>query len=130
MRIAIVTLPLHTNYGGILQCYALQTVLERMGHNVQVLTKPQYGRSYYIIYPLAVCKRLVKRFLLGKDVAIFKAPHQVVRQHTDRFIHKYIHQYKKRVWTSKIASRFDAIIVGSDGVRHTFSRLKKLSFLF
>lgn len=116
MRIAIVTLPLHTNYGGILQCYALQTVLERMGHNVQVLTKPQYGRSYYIIYPLAVCKRLLKRFLLGKDVAIFKAPHQIVRQHTDRFIHKYIHQYKKRVWTSKMASRFDAIIVGSDQV--------------
>lgn len=116
MKIAIVTLPLHTNYGGILQCYALQTVLERMGHDVRVLSRPQYGRSYYIIYPLAVCKRLLKRFLLGKDVAILKAPHQIVRQHTDRFIHKYIHQYEKRVWTSKIASRFDAIIVGSDQV--------------
>lgn len=116
MRIAIVTLPFYTNYGGILQCYALQTVLERMGHDVQVLSKPQYGCFYYIIYPLAVCKRLLKRFLLGKDVAIFKAPHQIVRQHTDRFIHKYIHQYEKRVWTSKIASRFDAIIVGSDQV--------------
>lgn len=116
MKIAIVTLPLHTNYGGILQCYALQTVLERMGHDVQILSKPQYGCSYYIIYPLAVCKRLLKRFLLGKDIAIFKAPHQIVRQHTDKFIHKYIHQYKKRVWTSKILSRFDVIIVGSDQV--------------
>ena len=27
MRIAIITLPLHINYGGILQAYALQTVL-------------------------------------------------------------------------------------------------------
>lgn len=116
MRIAIVTLPLHTNYGGILQCYALQTVLERMGHDVQVLSKPQYGCSYYIIYPLAICKRLFKRFFVGKDVSIFKAPHQIVRQHTDRFIHKYIHQYEKRIWTSKIASRFEAIIVGSDQV--------------
>ncbi len=26
------SLPIHTNYGGILQAYALQTVLERMGH--------------------------------------------------------------------------------------------------
>ena len=34
MRIGILTLPLHTNYGGILQAYALQTVLERMGHEV------------------------------------------------------------------------------------------------
>lgn len=32
MRIGILTLPLHTNYGGILQAYALQTVLKRMGH--------------------------------------------------------------------------------------------------
>lgn len=34
MRIGILTLSLHTNYGGILQAYALQTVLERMGHEV------------------------------------------------------------------------------------------------
>lgn len=32
----MLTLPLHTNYGGILQAYALQTVLERMGHEVVV----------------------------------------------------------------------------------------------
>ena len=38
MRIGILTLPLHTNYGGILQAYALQTVLERMGHEASVIT--------------------------------------------------------------------------------------------
>lgn len=130
MKILILTLPLYTNYGGILQCYALQTVLERMGHEVRVLSKPQYGRSYYIIYPLAVCKRLLKRFLLGKDVAIFKAPHQVVRQHTDRFIRKYIHRYKSQVWTSTIASRFDAIVVGSDQVwRPAYSQPIEEAFL-
>ena len=37
MRVAILTLPLHINFGGILQCYALQTVLERMEHEVFVL---------------------------------------------------------------------------------------------
>ena len=37
MKIAIITLPLNTNYGGILQAYALQTVLQRMGHDVQHL---------------------------------------------------------------------------------------------
>lgn len=35
MKIGIITLPLHTNYGGILQAYALQTILERMGHHVE-----------------------------------------------------------------------------------------------
>ena len=37
MRTAILTLPLHTNYGGLLQAYALKTVLETMGHEVTVL---------------------------------------------------------------------------------------------
>lgn len=130
MKIAILTLPLHTNYGGILQCYALQTVLERMGHKVRVLSKPRYGRSYYIIYPMAVCKRLFKRFILGKNVAIFKAPHEIVRQHTDKFIHKYIHQYTKKLWTDKIASHFDAIVVGSDQVwRPLYSQPIEEAFL-
>lgn len=39
MRIAIVTLPLHTNYGGILQAYALKTYLESMGHQATVLDR-------------------------------------------------------------------------------------------
>ena len=41
MRIGILTLPLHTNYGRILQAYALQTVLERMGHEVVVFDTPK-----------------------------------------------------------------------------------------
>ena len=48
MKIAILTLPLYSNYGGILQCYALQTVLQRLGNTVVVLTKPKFGYSYYI----------------------------------------------------------------------------------
>lgn len=33
MKIAILTQPLHSNYGGILQAYAMQHVLRRMGHD-------------------------------------------------------------------------------------------------
>ena len=48
MKIGILTLPLHTNYGGILQAWALQTVLQRMGHDVEVFgIKPQNGRAWY-----------------------------------------------------------------------------------
>ena len=38
-KVAIVTLPLHTNYGGILQAYALQTVLQESDCRVQVICK-------------------------------------------------------------------------------------------
>ena len=31
MKIGILTFPLRTNYGGLLQAYALQTILKRMG---------------------------------------------------------------------------------------------------
>ena len=34
MRICILTQPLHTNYGGLLQAYALQAILKQMGHEV------------------------------------------------------------------------------------------------
>lgn len=33
MKIGILTQPLHNNYGGLLQNYALQQVLKRMGHD-------------------------------------------------------------------------------------------------
>ena len=39
MKIAILTQPLRTNYGGILQAYALQTVLQRRGHEVVVINR-------------------------------------------------------------------------------------------
>lgn len=39
MKLAILTQPLSSNYGGILQCYALQTTLNRLGHSVVVLNR-------------------------------------------------------------------------------------------
>lgn len=130
MRIAILTLPLHINYGGILQCYALQTVLQRMGHDVRALTKPQYGFSYCWIYPMAVCKRLIKRYVLNKDVGILRAPHEILRKNTNKFIKQYIHQYKCKNWTSGIANRFDAVVVGSDQVwRLEYSQPIEYAFL-
>ena len=61
MKVAILTLPLHTNYGGILQCYALQTVLERMGYEVSVIekkTKP--ARLPLRLMPFCYGKRIEK----------------------------------------------------------------------
>lgn len=39
MRIAILTQPLHRNYGGILQAYALQTFLQKYGHSVVIINR-------------------------------------------------------------------------------------------
>lgn len=34
MKIALLTLPLYTNYGSVLQAFALKSYLERFGHDV------------------------------------------------------------------------------------------------
>lgn len=105
MKIAILTLPLHTNYGGILQCYALQTVLERQGYDVKVLTKPLYTRTYYIIWFFAIIKRFFKRIFLGEKISILYAPYQLeiknVRKNTNLFIDRYIHKYLTRSLSKK-----------------------------
>lgn len=44
MKIGILTQPLHSNYGGILQNYALQQALIRLGH--EPVTLDQRSKEY------------------------------------------------------------------------------------
>ena len=76
MKIGILTLALHTNYGGILQAYALQTVLKRMGHDVEVLSR-DFGYCHLPFWkaPLAFLKRSIFKYVLRKDVDIFREYH-------------------------------------------------------
>lgn len=37
MNVGILTLPLHSNYGGILQAFALYHTLQSLGHNVTLI---------------------------------------------------------------------------------------------
>ena len=124
MRIGILTLPLHTNYGGILQAYALQTVLERMGHEVCLIEKTQYLHLPAWKAPLVYGKRVLKN-MIGRPCPIFyeqqvnrkiRYENPIIRQNTDKFINKYI---KRRIFKdfSEIKEKdFDAIVVGSDQV--------------
>lgn len=123
MRIGILTLPLHTNYGGILQAYALQTVLERMGHEVVVIDKIENYHVNKIVYPFIILYRIIKKVIFkDKNVQVFRESYgnkiePIVRQNTNIFINKYIKRlevYKYSEITQ--TNQFDAIIVGSDQV--------------
>lgn len=51
----ILTQPLHTNYGGLLQAYALQQILKGMGHDVVTIDLELYenclcGTGLYAFY--------------------------------------------------------------------------------
>lgn len=94
MRIAILTLPLNTNYGGIIQNYALQTVLQRMGHEVYTInTSWPKQKMSFTKDPLLIPKRLIKKLLGRKDGIIFlerkiNRDKSIVQQHVRRFINE------------------------------------------
>lgn len=121
MKIGILTLPLHTNYGGILQAYALQTVLERMGHEVEVFDTP--NRCFLPPIwklPLSYIKRIVLK-CLGKTDRIFIEQYTnkiqpIILQNIQPFIAKNIHRKEIRKFSMLQAGDYNAIVVGSDQV--------------
>ena len=121
MRIGILTLPLHTNYGGILQAYALQTVLERMGHDVCVIGKEWRPlRLPLWKAPLLYGKRIVRN-IGGHRIPVFyerkyNRERPLISRNTDRFVSGHIHKKIYAGYSSVGRDDFDAIIVGSDQV--------------
>lgn len=125
MRIAIVTLALHTNYGGILQAYALQTVLQRMGHDVHHLQPkvefPPLHPAWQM--PFVWVKRLIRKCFLGEwRLPIFENPYQWMRKYTDAFIQANIsiRFLQAEEWNESLAKEYDAFVVGSDQVWRSF----------
>lgn len=121
MNIGILTLPLRTNYGGILQAYALQTVLEEMGHKVVILDKSPYKHLPIWKMPLSYSKRILKKYVQRKDIRIFyehwnNKSYPIISQYTQKFIKTYIHRKEVNDLNQLKENDFDALIVGSDQV--------------
>lgn len=116
MRIAILTLPLHTNYGQILQCYALQTYLQKLGHSVVVLDDARYTIEYYLKIPFVYLKRAIRRFVLKDPIEIFVLPYQKERIEIQKFIDNKICRKGVRSWNACSIKNYDAYVVGSDQV--------------
>ena len=124
MKIGIITLPLHNNYGGILQAYALQKVLQDMGHDATVIDKSQrefikipFLRRIYIY-----AKRLIKKILIDRQMIVrWDKKHnkniEIMRTHTYPFLLKHIKRKDaERDYSNIKEKEFDAFIVGSDQV--------------
>lgn len=120
MRIAILTQPLRYNYGGILQNYALQTVLREMGHDVVTLDPPRYFYPKWK-YSFVFLRHAAARYLKGHpEVSIFAEYFQdkitkILGANTFRFIDTYIQrkEYKDSYKDIKECD-YDAFVVGSD----------------
>jgi hypothetical protein len=125
MKIGILTQPLQNNYGGLLQNYALQQVLKRMGHEVETV-------DWYYAKP-----GVIKEFLLKAREKLLDYVHKTRRSHnyqlsnkeeaiigknTRRFVDKYLTVSSEKACHyrdfEKIEARklYDAYVVGSDQV--------------
>lgn len=130
MKIAVLTQPLHTNYGGILQAYALQTFLEDQGHEVIVVNRDynfKLSPKLLLLRLGSVAKCIMRSVILNQKEYCVMNPFSPF-YHTKwtgydvlPFVKKYIKQSKEirssqalRKYFKKY--KFDCYIVGSDQV--------------
>lgn len=138
MKIGILTQPLHNNYGGLLQNYALQQVLKGMGHEVETVDwMPEYG---WLRERLSKAKYTLLSYI-NKDVEKprYKPTSKefaVLSRNTKQFVERYLnvcpqhvaHQEEFRFVDSRY--KYDAYVVGSDQVwRPNYNPFMKAMFL-
>lgn len=120
MKIGIYTLPLHSNYGGILQAYALQYHLCKQGHKALLLkhhsVEPQRInlKTRYLVY----LKRTIRKHILKEKIFIFEDKY-IVRKYNKKLslIKPFRNKYLKCVkFKNNRGIKLDTIIVGSDQV--------------
>lgn len=129
MKIGILTFHFGINYGGVLQCLALQNKLIGMGHDVEVINYiPTYFKhsSFFRIGGI----RKEPFIALPKIYIKWKYSSKI----TTKF-ETFRNQYLKRServdlsTISSIANKYDAIIVGSDQIWNPSSHKDLIYFL-
>ena len=123
MRVGVLTLPLHTNYGGILQAYALQKVLLDMGHEVVLFDSyPQPPKMFpfpmqYAFYLKRIILKFFKRY---NSVPVFYEKRQIelypLKEHVRQFYRNNITHVNFNYLQPFVEEDYDALIVGSDQV--------------
>ena len=128
MKVGILTQPLTNNYGGLLQAYALQTTLERMGHEVVILNRPMsfvpdVANDAFVPSVIRSLKNCVK-FLMHKPLTkvyheLLPHQHIVANRLTEIFIVTYHHKSPDFSSTEALAAYcckqgLGAYVVGSD----------------
>jgi hypothetical protein len=123
MKIGIITLPFNSNYGGLLQAFALQTVLKQMGHEVWSVNRRNRIMPFKFKV-LSSTNRLIKSIIRG-EMGVIRSwatakEELVIDQHTNRFLSENIQTtdfLKSEKDFEKLSRyKFDAYVVGSDQV--------------
>lgn len=118
-KIAIISQHLYDNYGGLLQNFALQQCLKKIGHEVKTI---DYLRTMNCV-PFDRCllswaKTLLLFFIPGKRRRFVRCSYKGFRPcWADEFVSKWINTTSKCYkYKASMLENFDIVIVGSDQV--------------
>lgn len=130
MKIGILTLPFHINYGGILQAYALQTILEELGHDVTIINSDRVSPCKpFLIRIISWLKRNIAKYVFRKENVhtsfnllpkSIKDGKNIKSKNISNFIETYIN-ITDSITTDEehrklIEHNYQALVVGSDQV--------------
>lgn len=120
-KIAILTQPLKSNYGGIIQNYALQNVLKKNGYSVITVDR-DYKEYSWLRLNINLLKRKIINLLNGNKLFIISNKNKsYIFSSSTNFIDENINRTKKIRSTTDLKKHFeqnkyDGVIVGSDQV--------------
>lgn len=121
MKIGILTQPLHANYGGLLQNFALQQVLIRAGHEVNTIDWDVVKGIHVQMYQIKM--RILSILFPSKYPKVKYQPNEneqyIIRRNTNYFISSYISHTKvvhsrKEFELQSLKDNYNAYVVGSD----------------
>jgi exopolysaccharide biosynthesis predicted pyruvyltransferase EpsI len=118
MKIGVLTQPLHNNYGGLLQAYALKEVLQSLGHEVIIINRQSKKVSTFRKYGSVVKSILIGR-TIAPNVLLNESFKEEISRETRRFREKYIPNLSQLITDNEDMHNlsnmgFDAYVVGSD----------------
>lgn len=122
MKIGILTFHSQLNYGGVLQCWALQTALEKMGHKVVVIDRwmNEKNSTLELEYGAFGFKQWIK-FAIRASLGLGDMSQWLRVRGTKRFLKQYINRtpYHFVDWGKAPKDLgVDMLVVGSDQVWH------------
>ena len=82
------------NYGGLLQAYALQTTLQKMGHDVTILDRSRILNWTFFKKSRVYTKRFLRKLFIDRKTVIridkkLNEESMILRTNTYPFIQKY-----------------------------------------
>ena len=114
-----------TNYGAQLQAYATQVMVEKLGHNTEIIDYfPKKGDRHIVLcrglirflYEQFLFKRRAKKHTSSNDPVFLKNKQERIEQY-HRFIERRLHNIVKVSGYTELANRgknYDAVLIGSD----------------